>query len=67
MLVHIIDVGQAESILLEFRGHALLIDAGSEDTGDNGDRDHLLTYLDAFFARRADLSNTISHCHCRAR
>ncbi len=32
MKVHVIDVGQAESILLEFKTAAVLIDAGGEDT-----------------------------------
>jgi len=68
MKAHFINVGQAESILLEFRRHAVLIDAGGEDTGDTRDRDHLLDYLDRFFARRTDLRDTlhsvvVSHPH----
>jgi beta-lactamase superfamily II metal-dependent hydrolase len=68
MKVHVIDVGQAESILLEFPTAALLIDAGGEDTGDNRDRDHLIGYLDRFFQRRTDLNRTlhgviVSHPH----
>ena len=71
MKAHFINVGQAESILLEFRRHAVLIDAGGEDTGDTRDRDHLLDYLDRFFARRTDLHDTIysviiSHPHLRS-
>lgn len=58
MSAHYINVGQAESILLEFKTAAVLIDAGGEDTGDNRDRDHLIAYLNAFFARRADLRDS---------
>lgn len=60
MKVHYINVGQAESILLEFKTAAVLIDAGSEDTGDNRDRDHLLGFLNGFFQRRSDLNRTIT-------
>lgn len=65
MLAHYIDVGQANATLLEFPCGAVLIDAGAQD---KGYADTLLVYLDAFFARRTDLSNTISlavvtHCH----
>ncbi|HEU0015373.1 MAG TPA: MBL fold metallo-hydrolase [Longimicrobium sp.] len=68
MKAHVINVGQAESILLEFTHAAVLVDAGGEVTGDDRDRDHLLGYLDAFFARRADLGRTlhtviVSHPH----
>jgi competence protein ComEC len=68
MSAHYINVGQAESILLEFRTAAILIDAGGEATGDNRDRDHLVAYLNQFFARRTDLNRTlalviISHPH----
>jgi beta-lactamase superfamily II metal-dependent hydrolase len=66
--VHYIDVGQAESILLEFDKAAVLIDAGGEQTNDAEQRDHLIKYLTAFFNRRPDLHNTIdtiiiSHPH----
>lgn len=68
MRVHVFDVGQAESILLEFSDAAVLIDAGGEDTGDSTDRDHLLGALDAFFEGRPDLGRTlysviVSHPH----
>jgi competence protein ComEC len=68
MQIHVIDVGQADSILLEFKKAAVLIDAGGESTGNERDRDHLLSDLDTFFARRADLNKTlhaviISHPH----
>ena len=52
---HYLNVGQAESILLEFKTAAILIDAGGEDTGDTRDKDHILDYLNRFFQRRTDL------------
>lgn len=55
--VHYINVGQAESILLELEHAAILIDAGGECTCDDRDRKRLLTYLDEFFERRADLTD----------
>lgn len=58
MSAHFINVGQAESILLEFKTAAILIDAGGEVTGDDRDRDHLLAYLNTFFARRTDLRDS---------
>lgn len=58
MSAHFINVGQAESILLEFKTAAILIDAGGEVTGDDRDRDHILAYLNAFFARRTDLRDS---------
>jgi competence protein ComEC len=68
MRIHVIDVGQADSILLEFKNAAVLIDAGGESTGDTRDRDHLVSQLKTFFAGRPDLANTlyaviISHAH----
>lgn len=69
MKMHVIDIGQGESILLEFRNHAVLVDTGSEDTDDPDRYRTLLTeYLDAFFQRRTDLNRTlygvvISHPH----
>ena len=68
MSAHYINVGQADSILLEFRTAAILIDAGGEATGDDRDKIHLVNYLNQFFTRRADLRRTllaviISHPH----
>ena len=72
MKMHVINVGQAEAVLLEFPRHAILIDAGGEDTFETNEqnrfRRHLLEYLDAFFARRTDLNQTlysviVSHPH----
>jgi len=50
--VHYINVGQADSILLEFDKAAIVIDAGGESSGDNRDREHLIHYLNKFFATR---------------
>jgi len=50
-------VGQAEAILLEFQHDAILIDAGGEDTPNDRHRTRLFRYLDAFFARRTDLTD----------
>jgi competence protein ComEC len=66
--VHFINVGQADSILVELPKAALLIDAGGEDTVDGRDADHLVGYLNEFFRRRADLNRTlhsiiVSHPH----
>jgi competence protein ComEC len=68
MKIHVIDVGQADSILLEFKSAAVLVDAGGESTGDDRDQKHLLSALTAFFAARPDLNKTlhaviISHAH----
>ncbi|MFO1499401.1 MAG: MBL fold metallo-hydrolase [Verrucomicrobiota bacterium] len=64
MFAHFIDVGQAQAILLEFPCGAVLIDAGTQ----NGDATKLISYLNHFFARRADLDRTlqalfITHAH----
>ncbi len=66
--IHYIDVGQAESILLEFDKAAVLIDAGGEQTNDAQQRTHLTNYLNTFFQGRTDLNRTIdtiiiSHPH----
>lgn len=71
--MHLINVGQAESILIEMPNHALLIDAGGESTErDEEDgsfyRDELKKYLDSFFANNPHLQNTfhaliVSHPH----
>jgi len=68
MKIHVIDVGQADSILLEFKKAAVLVDAGGESTGNDRDKTHLLSELSAFFAARPDLNKTlhaviISHAH----
>lgn len=57
--IHFIDIGQGLSVLLEFPCGAALIDAGGE-VDSHYDSDKALTdYLDAFFARRADLNKTL--------
>lgn len=73
--MHLINVGQAESILLELPNQAILIDAGGEDTerDDHNDagsfyREKLLEYLDDFFIHNSGLNRTfeaviISHPH----
>jgi competence protein ComEC len=68
MSVHVIDVGQAESLLIELPHHAILVDAGVERTTTNRYEGQLKDYLDRFFARRTDLNATlygvvISHPH----
>lgn len=65
MKMHVINVGQGESVLFEFTNQAVLVDAGSHKPEDAA---HLFEYLDAFFARRSDLDNTlhsvvVSHAH----
>jgi competence protein ComEC len=64
MSAHFVNVGQAQSILLEFPCGAVLIDAGTQ----NGDATQLVRYLDSFFQRRSDLKKTlnavfITHAH----
>jgi beta-lactamase superfamily II metal-dependent hydrolase len=67
--VHIIDVGQGASALVELDHAAILIDAGGEDTTPpDRDAKSILDALTAFFARRTDLHNTleaviVSHPH----
>src|ERR1041385_9446692 len=63
MKIHVIDVGQADSSLLEFKKAAVLIDAGGESTGDDRDKEHLLSVLNDFFKRRTDLSKTLHVCY----
>jgi competence protein ComEC len=55
MVVHYINVGQADAILLEFPKAAVMIDAGGETTNDVQLRGHLMSFLNAFFQRRTDL------------
>lgn len=52
---HFIDVGQGDSILLEFPCGTVLIDAGGEETGP----DKVTAYLNKYFARRPELNRTI--------
>ncbi|MCB4859171.1 MBL fold metallo-hydrolase [Sphingobium sp. PNB] len=57
MAVHYIDVDQGAAALVEFPCAAILIDAGGRGTAAG---DHLLAYLDAFFARRPDLKKGLA-------
>lgn len=71
--MHVINVGQAESILIEMPHHAVLIDAGGEETTRDVEeasyyKGKLRDYLDAFFTANPDLHNTLyavvlSHPH----
>lgn len=55
--IHFIDVDQGNAALLEFPCGAVLIDAGGRTPADV---DHLIAYLEAFFARRADLNRRLA-------
>jgi beta-lactamase superfamily II metal-dependent hydrolase len=57
MTAHFIDIGQGESVLLEFPCGAMLIDADAQDAAA---RTSLIAYLNKFFARRTDLHKTIN-------
>src|ERR1041385_72535 len=57
MTAHFIDIGQGESVLLEFSCGAMLIDAGAQD---EAAKNRLVAYLNKFFARRTDLHKTIN-------
>lgn len=57
--LHLIDVGQGASTLLEFPCAAVLIDTGGERNAEFNSTDELMAYLDAFFTRRPDLNKTL--------
>jgi competence protein ComEC len=59
MTLHVIDIGQGASSLLEFPCGAVLIDTGGEKNEQFDSWDALRDYLDAFFARRRDLDRTL--------
>jgi competence protein ComEC len=59
MRVHFIDVGQGDAILFEFPCAAMLVDLGAEVNEEFDGVKPLQEYLDAFFARRADLQHTL--------
>jgi len=59
MQVHFIDVGQGAATLIEFPCAAILVDAGGENNGGFDSNSELVTYLDDFFSRRADLRKTL--------
>lgn len=56
MTAHFINVGQADSTLLEFPCGAILIDAGVEK---NKKPEHLIEYLNKFFNKRPELNRTL--------
>lgn len=58
-VIHVIDVGQADAILVELKSGAILIDAGGESTSDDHYREHFLAALNGFFAKREDLKKNI--------
>lgn len=57
MTVHYIDVAQGDATLIELQTAAILIDSGGSNKIEV--RDHLIAYLDTFFARRTDLNKTL--------
>ena len=59
MSVHLLDVGQGAATLLEFPCGVVLIDTGGELNDSFDSVTALMTQLEAFFARRADLNRTI--------
>ena len=56
---HFIDVGQGLAVLHEFPCGAYLIDTGGELDEKFDSNSAIVAYLDAFFARRPDLHNTL--------
>src|SRR5687767_2968578 len=60
MRVHLIDVGQGAATLIEFSCGAILIDAGGESNRYMDSTDNLVRYLQAFFASRPDLAETLA-------
>ena len=60
MTIHLIDVGQGAATLVEFPCGAMLIDTGGELNEQFDSERALTTYLDAFFERRQDLTDTIN-------
>lgn len=68
MRVHLIDVGQGASSLIEFPCAAVLIDTGGESNNQFDSTKSLMDYLNTFFQGRTDLNNTLqllvlSHPH----
>lgn len=59
MRVHFLNVGQGAATLVEFPCGAMLIDTGGEEDSEFHSVEVLTAYLDAFFARRTDLKNTL--------
>lgn len=59
MRVHFLNVGQGAATLIEFPCGAMLVDTGGEEHSEFHSVPILTAYLDAFFARRTDLNNTL--------
>lgn len=59
MTFHFIDIGQGDATLLEFPCGAALIDTGGEKNELFDSDRALMAYLEAFFARRRDLNDTL--------
>ncbi|NLM29234.1 MAG: MBL fold metallo-hydrolase [Methanomicrobiales archaeon] len=57
LLVHFIDVGQGDSILVEFRDKAMLVDAGERDMGE-----HVIAYIRSRGIERLDVV-VATHAH----
>ncbi|NLB01489.1 MAG: MBL fold metallo-hydrolase [Methanomicrobiales archaeon] len=57
LVVHFIDVGQGDSILVEFRDKAMLIDAGERKTGER-----VVAYLESQGVKRIDVM-VATHAH----
>jgi len=60
MRAHFINVGQADSTLLEFPCGAILVDTGAELNDDFDGVAALQAYLEAFFANRTDLKGRLT-------
>jgi competence protein ComEC len=60
MRVHLINVGQGASTLIEFSCAAMLVDTGGEEDYDFDSTKRLQKYLDGFFERRPELKRTLA-------
>lgn len=60
MRVHLIDIGQGAATLVEFSCGAILIDTGGEAHRRFDSTSNLMSYLQAFFASRPDLNETLA-------
>src|SRR5712692_11496577 len=59
MRIHLVDVGQGASTLIEFPCAAMLIDTGGESNKDFDSTKSLMEYLNTFFEGRPDLKSTL--------
>jgi competence protein ComEC len=60
MRIHLIDVGQGVSTLIEFSCGAVLVDTGGEENAGYHSTDRLIAYLAGFFQHRPDLHDTLA-------